>query len=477
MTMEPNISDTVVNLSSVLPDPGRPTASDATADRFDAAVLILLAATYAVVAMLPFAPKKFGDLFFHEEAKSLALAIRGAGPWQDFTIHHAPAPVFYYAIPYLAVPPGSDDNTYWRAAFVWTTLWMAISLLLIRRCGDILGSPLTGRVAAVLTLLSPFSVYYSYGILAEPVGYLGVVLFTHGFLAWKSCPRKLSRSRRYLFQFSAGLLTFVLSRPNAVLFLLFALLVGVVLLRRKSETKKLEGAFVLVSTVATIAMIAMVTVLLIGWSGGVSDNPQNQNLGLVVMQGRFQFRTVFWDFRIWPDLPDNPDFIQFTRQRQKFQRTALETGQSFSNLQWRWIVNDFLRHPGITLRSAGIKFLDLHLSFLHSLAPEKFHFGFLRGRPGYVAFHLAVNACNILMVIGSVLLLVTQRRNLFDYWILWGPWLALVLFHVATYAESRYLFPSRPCLILMAALAFVPRLRPLRPAQPKTVAFAVSSRP
>ena len=446
-------------------------------DKFDAAVLLLLVATYVLVAMLPFGPKKFGDRFFHEEAKALALAVRGAGSWHDVSINHAPAPVFYYAIPYLVVLAGASDNSYWLAAFSWNILWMAVCLLLIRRCGELLGGTRTGEVAAALTLLSPFSVYYSYGVLAESVGYLGVVLFTYGFLAWKHAPRELSKSRSYLFLFSGGLLTLVFSRPNAVLFLFFTLVVGAILYRSKNDIKKLEGKFVLASGLATLAMFAIVTLLLIRWSGGVSENPQNQNLGLVVMQGRFQFRTVLWDFRIWPDLPDNPDFIEFTRQREDFQRTALQTGQSFSSLQWHWIAKDFLHHPGITLRSAAIKFLDLHLSFLHSLEPEQFHFGFLKGRLGYALFHLAVNACNMLMVIGSVLLLVTQRRNLLDYWILWGPWLALVLFHVATYAESRYLFPGRPCLILMAALALVPRLQGLLPAQPKTVAFAVSSRP
>ena len=462
--------DVGMNLTGVLPDSARPPVSTAPVvrrgiDRFDAAALLLLVATYALVAMLPFAPKKFGDLFFHEEAKALALAVRGAGPWQDFNIHHAPAPVFYYALPYLAVPPGSGADIYWRAAFVWTTLWMGISLLLIRRCGEILGGPLVGKAAAVLTLLSPFSVYYSYGILAEPVGYLGVVFFTYGFLAWKISPQDLSKSGWHLFLFSAGLLTFVLSRPNAVLFLLFAILAGVALVRRKNSTEKLEGKFVLASALATIAVIAIVTLVLIRWSGGASENPQNQNLGLVVMQGRFQFRTVLWDFRIWPDLPDNPDFIAFERQREEFEHESLQTGRPFSALQWRWIAKDFLDHPGITLRSGAIKFLALHLSFVHSLEPAKFHFAFLKGRLGYALFHLAVNACTIVLVIGSVLFLVAQRRNLLSYWVLWGPWVALTLFHVATYAEARYLFPSRPCLVLMTSTAIVPRLQALFPKE------------
>ena len=236
-------------------------------DKFDAAVLLLLVATYVLVAMLPFGPKRFGDRFFHEEAKALSLAVRGAGSWHDVSINHAPAPVVYYAVPYLVVPAGASDNSYWLAAFSWNILWMAVCLLLIRRSGELLGGTLTGKVAAALTLLSPFSVYYSYGVLAESVGYLGVVLFTYGFVAWKHAPLGLSKSRWYLFLFSAGLLTLILSRPNAVLFLFFAMVVGAILYRSKNDNKKLEGKFVLASGLATLAMFTIVTLLLIHWSG------------------------------------------------------------------------------------------------------------------------------------------------------------------------------------------------------------------
>lgn len=448
-----------------------PTAARGT-DKFDAAVLLLLVVTYAVVAMLPFAPKKFGDLNFHHQAKALALAVRGAASWHEFTITAAPAPVFYYAIPYLMVPPGSGENIYWGAAFVWTTIWTAISLLLIRRCGEILGGPLVGKTAALLTLLSPFSIYYSYGILAEPPAYVGAVLFTYGFLAWRGSPRGLSKSGLDFLLFSVGLLALVLSRPNAVLLLLLAMLAGVVLVRRKNGNEKLEGRFVLASILATIAMIAIVTVLLVRWSGGASKNPQNLNLGLVVMQGRFQFRSVFWDFRIWPDLPDNPDFKAFELQREELQRASWQTGRPFSEVEWHWIANDFLHHPGITLRSGAIKLLDLHLSFVHSLDPAKFRFAGLKGRLGYAIFHLAVNACTIVLVIGSLLFLVNQRHNLLSLWVLWGPWVALTVFHVVTYAEARYLFPSRPGLVLMASTALVPRLQALRATCHKRVAPA-----
>ncbi len=430
-------------------------------DKFDVVVVVLLLATFVGVAILPFAPKKFGDLVFHREAKALALAVRGAGPWDEVRIARAPVPVLYYAVPYLVVPPGSDDDAYWRAAFIWTVIWMCVSLVLVRRSGEILGGPVVGKTAALFTLLSPFSVYYSYGILAEPPAYIGVVLLTYAYLRWKSSPRELSKSRTDLFFLSAGLLTFVLSRPNSVLLLLLAVVFGAIRLRRGTGKQKLEGRFVLAAVLATVVLIGAITLSLIRRSGGVGNNSQNENFALVALQGRFQFRSIFWDFRTWPDVPDNADFIQFNHKLTEFRRTSLQTGIPEPILRWRWIVGDFLHHPGITLRAAGVKLLALHFAFVHSLEPENFHFAFLKGVWGYALFHVAVNAFTIVLVIGSVLFAVSHRHTMLDYWVLWGPWFALTVFHVMTYAEARYLFPSRPGLVLMASAALVPRVQAL----------------
>jgi hypothetical protein len=425
-------------------------------DKFDAAMVVLLLATFIGVAILPFAPKKFGDLVFHQEAKALALAVRGAAPWSEVHIARAPLPVLYYAIPYMVVSPGSDNDTYWRAAFIWTLIWMCASLVLVRRSGEFLGGPAVGKTAALFTLLSPFSVYYSYGILAEPPAYIGVVLFTYAYLRWKSSPRDLSNSRWDVFLLSLGLSMFVLSRPNSVLLLLLAVLIGVGRSWRGTGKQKLEGRFVVASVLATAVLIGAVTLSLVRRSGGVGNNSQNENFALVALQGRFQFRSVFWDFNTWPDVPDNADFQEFNRKLTEFQQTSLQTGIPEPTLRWRWIVGDFLHHPGITLRAAGVKMLALHFAFVHSLEPDNFHFAFLRGVWGYALFHIAVNAFTIVLVIGSVLFAVGHRHAILDYWVLWGPWLALTVFHVMTYAEARYLFPSRPGLVLMASAALVP---------------------
>jgi len=425
-------------------------------DRFDVVVVVLLLATFVGVAILPFAPKKFGDLVFHREAKVLALAVRGAAPWSEFQIARAPAPVLYYAIPYTVVSPGADDDAYWRAAFVWTVLWMCVSIVLVRRSGEFLGGSVVGKTAALFTLLSPFSVYYSYGILAETPAYIGVVLFTYTYLRWRNSPRDLSKSRWDIFLLSLGLTIFVLARPNSVLLLLLAVLIGAIRLLRGTAEQKREGRFVLAAVLATVVLIGAVTLSLVRRSGGVGKNSQNDNFAVVALQGRFQFRAVFWDFNTWPDVVNNADFIEFSRKLAEFQQTSLQTGIPEPTLRWRWIEEDFLYHPLITLRAAGVKMLALHFAFVHSLEPENFHFIFLRGVWGYALFHLAVNAFTVVLIIGSGLFVASHRHTLLDYWVLWGPWFALTVFHVITYAEARYLFPGRPGLVLMASAALVP---------------------
>ncbi len=430
-------------------------------DRFDVVVLILLLSTFFGVAILPFAPKKFGDLVFNREAKALARAVRGAGSWDEVRITRATAPVLYYAIPYAVVSPGSNDDSYWRAAFIWTMIWMCVALLLVRRCGEYLGGPVVGKTAALFTLLSPFSVYYSYGILAEPPAYLGVVLLTYAYLRWKNSPRDLSKSRGDILLLSLGLVIFVLSRPNSVLLLLLGLAIGAIRLWSGNNSQKQEGRFVVAAVLATVVLIGTVTMLLVRRSGGVGNNSQNDNFALVALQGRFQFRSVFWDFNTWPDVPNNADFIEFNRKLAEFKQTSLQTGVPEPTIRWHWIIEDFLHHPGITIRAAGVKMLALHFAFVHSLEPEKFHFIFLRGVWGYSVFHLAVNAFTIVLLIGSVMFVVSHRHILLDYWVLWGPWLALTAFHIMTYAEARYLFPGRPGLVLMASAALVPRVESL----------------
>jgi len=55
----------------------------------------------------------------------------------------------------------------------------------------------------------------------------------------------------------------------------------------------------------TVVLIGVVAPSLVRHSDGVGNNSQNDNSALVALQGRVQFRAVFWDFNAWPDVPNN----------------------------------------------------------------------------------------------------------------------------------------------------------------------------
>jgi hypothetical protein len=101
---------------------------------------------------------------------------------------------------------------------------------------------------------------------------------------------------------------------------------------------------------------------------------------------------------------------------------------------------------------AGVRALSLHLTFINSQRPERFKLGPLKGRAGYLVFHVLVNAINLVLIFASLWFLFVRRSQLAANWSLWGPWLGLLIFHAATYAEPRYLLPSRAGLALMAAV-------------------------
>lgn len=425
-------------------------------DRFDYGLLVFLIVSYAVVAMLPFAPSKYGDVVFHNEAKALAMAIKGAGPWGSVTFARAPAPVLYYAVPYLTIPSGSADHAYWLSGLMWAFMWMAISILIIRRAGELLGGPLIGKLAASLTLLSPFGVYYSYGILAEPPAYIGVVFFIYGFARWQSGDSSsslFSDKNRLIW---LGLSLFILSRPNAILILGLALIAAIAIRLSKSPGGRKEAKFIfaniVLASLIVIASFTIVTALPGSWQSG--------NLAHVVFQGRFQYRAEPWDWREWSkaNRQGSLDHAAWVNELNEIKRLSDETGVPVSTLQREWVLRDVKEHPVLTIRTAAIRLLSLHIAVVNSQNPEAFKLGPLSGRITYAAFHILVNSVTFLILLASACFLFAERRRLAHYWPLWAPWVALLTFHSFTYAEPRYMFPCYPGLVIMAALGLAPLL-------------------
>jgi len=416
-------------------------------DWIDAMLLVVLLVEVVAVSLLPFGTQRFGDRNFYLEARALASALRHAGAWSQISVSQGPAPVIYYAIPFLAVPPGSADRIYWWAGFIWNICWLAVALSCLRRAASALAGPVAGVAAGLLVLASPFSVYYSFGVDAEPPAYLGAAILAY---AWATS--RTSQPNPGVAWLSVGALAwFLLSRPNAVLVLPLLALAALMLSRRHAGRADARRMARLVGFAAS--GILVITVLLRAISNQAGGGHQLANLSHVLFHGRFQYRNEPFDWRYWDNetRQGSIDYSAWERTDDSLTRESRARGIPISSLQWRWIRQDAWAKPGVTVQSAGIRLLTLNLAFVNSRSPEAFRVGPVSGYVVYWLFHLAVNLSWLTVLTLCVWHAVRHWGELAWYAPLWGPWVALLIFHVFTYAEPRYLFPGQPGLIVMAA--------------------------
>ena len=429
-------------------------------DGFDLLLVLGLLGLFLLLAASSLRPAKFGDQLIHTDAKRLAAVFRGAASWREATFTLAPGPVLYYAIPYAAVRPGSPDEAYWRAGFVFTIFAMAAALLILRRAGALAGGEAAGRAAAAMALLLPFAVYYSYGNSAEPLSYIGACVLGYGWARNRSGHAAGARGRWPTVPvMCAGLLLLLLARPTAILVIPLMLASAFVLWRfRATMESRREAVNISYAALAAALVVA-------GVSLGVAALPRNRivssqhdNFYQTVFQGCFQFRKEPFDWRHWTKdvRVGSVDYADWLRTREALLAQAASTGVPYWRLRPAWVLGDFEQHPVLHLRMSAIRLLALHVWRVNSLLPADFRFAGMGGRFWFYAFHLVVNGANCLLLGICLRFFWRNRQNLATLWMLWAPWLALAVFHSMLYVEARYLFASLPGLYLAAALALSP---------------------
>ncbi len=418
-------------------------------DRWDLAALLCLAACFLVVANVGFRAKALGDTDFHIEAKALSAALRGETPWTSVAMTKAPAPVVYYAIPYLFIKQGSPDDDYWRAGVFWTALWMGVSLLLLRRAAARVGGTMAGVLAVVITLLNPFNIYYAFGINAENPAYLGTILMIAAWF-WANDKTPADKSSwSSALALSLGITVLILSRPNSALMLPLMMLGAIVLARRGDRAGILLGRSVLVVVLA----LAVTRIVIAQLPGRLGVDRQGSYLAHVMFHGSFQYRTETWDWRFWDikTRPDSADFITWSEELASLKLEALRENVPIASLEYQWILNDFLRNPLLRLKMAAVRALSIHVARVNSVRSQTFKIGPWEGPAAYWSVHVAINALSVLVLACALVLTFRHPGGAWPVWPIWVPWTALLAFHALFYAEPRYLLPTRPGLIVGAA--------------------------
>ena len=417
---------------------------------FIGSIILLTLICFLVVGYLPFAPSPFGDINFHQEAKTLSLVLRGSGSWLDLRISHAPGPALYYAIPYLFVPTDASEHTYWLAACIWNFFSTTLATILVYFTARLLASERAGRIAAILMLVAPFGVYYSFGIAAETPAVLGAAVFAYGWARYRT-----NRSAGAWISCS-GLILLILNRPNTIPVAAVAFVIAALGWTSKAPGIRSGARLALRCGLIACATVVIASALLALQAGNEGLRVQTTNIYDILLQGSFQFRTEPWDWRNWGKNTrvGSHDYEDWWAQRAALLQYSAESRIPFRNVERAWVIDDVLTHPVMRLRMIGVRMLSQNVATVNSVHPDKFGIGPFRGRWVFFGFHEVLNLIGLLPLAGSLWFLAQRRRDILEYWPLWSPWLALFSFHALVYAEPRYLLPSRPLLCIMAGLAF-----------------------
>jgi 4-amino-4-deoxy-L-arabinose transferase-like glycosyltransferase len=428
-------------------------------DRFDLLCVPALLLSFVVVSLLPASPSRFGDIYFHQEAQTLARAVRGTGPWSEVSFVRAPAPVIYYAIPYSLLRPDSPEKAYWQAAVVWNAFWMMLAVLLIRRTAELLMDTTAGRIAALLCLTAPFAVYYSFGVASETPAYVAAAIFMYGWALWRTEGSGKLNSFGALLSL-AGLVALLFCRLNTLVVLGIAATCAVVIWSYRSLRKAADVKFAKFCVIGGLAAVLIVSAALKHLPANRGVGEQASNFTDVVFFGSFQFRAEPWDWRFWGKATreGSADYQNWIDTRQALRDESARTGEPVPTLEMKWSVNDIIHHPIKRLQMFGVRVLALNIWIVNSVNPSVFHLGSLAGPWVFLLFHIVLNAIALTLVFAAIWFLASNRTLFFNYWPLWGVWLGLLLFHAFTYAEPRYLLPGLPGLAVLAGLGLSSKL-------------------
>nr|WP_294775680.1 glycosyltransferase family 39 protein [uncultured Flavobacterium sp.] len=416
--------------------------------RVNLLIVLISSLMMIVVLNLPFKAKPFGDMTFHEEAKHMALYLKGEIGYDKVTITKAPGPVFFYTPPYLIAPSDATDNQLWVYAVVFTFIIITVSLLLIFKIGSNLFSKEVGLLSVLLFFVFPIHCYYSLGILAEVPAFFSLTLALYG---WSKIVKEPNSKASWLLLLF-GLWFLILNRPNSMLLLLIGFLVVAYSFIKQKQFFATYGKG-LALTFTCVGLMGFGTLQFAKMITGTKSGYNQEGLFyFVAHQGRFQFREEPTDFRFWESdiRPDSKDYQNWGKSGEALGKIMDETKRSHADVYREFLINDALEHPFLFTRQFFVKCFYGHMYFINSVKPKDFHLGPVHGVMGYWLVIFIINFINIIIILGAALFLWKEKNRL-HYWLFWGVIVALLIFHGLTYMEPRYMFPARVALYLMSA--------------------------
>jgi Dolichyl-phosphate-mannose-protein mannosyltransferase len=421
---------------------------DFSTKRIDWAIVLISALLMVFVVNLPFKANRFGDITFHEESKNLALFIKGEVAADKVLITRAPGPILFYTPAYLLASADATDDQLWIFGVVCTFIILVVSLLLIFRIGTTFFSKEVGLLGVLLFFCFPIHCYYALGILAEIPAFFSLALAIYG---WSIAFYQPNKKRGWLLLI-VGLWLLILNRPNTILILgVLVLVIGYSFFKNKLFYEKYGKNLGI--TFLSVFVLGVGTSRLVNIINGSKVNDSQESLFYsVALQGRFQFREEPTDWRFWEsdNRPDSKDYQNWIQCGRELNDSITKSERPFIEVYRNFIIRDMLTHPFYTIRQVLVRSFYGHINIVSKVQPQQFKMGPLRGAFAFWFFIFLVNSINLLVLVGVSIFFI-KEKTLIQYWIFWGIWLGLLIFHSLTYMEPRYIFPAKVALYTMSA--------------------------
>ncbi|HQF47680.1 MAG TPA: hypothetical protein PLZ71_03365, partial [Flavobacterium alvei] len=206
-------------------------------------------------------------------------------------------------------------------------------------------------------------------------------------------------------------------------------------------------------TFISIIVLGIGTMQFVKQINGIqSEGSQESYFYYVAHIGRFQFREEPTDFRFWEsdNRPDSEDYQNWIKSSGELEVIISKSNRSYNEVYREFLIKDVMEHPFSFVRQFLLRCVYGHLNIISKVQPAQFNLGPFQGVLGYSIVLLIINSINLLVVTGVIVFLI-KEKNLIKYWIFWGVWIGLVVFHAITYMEPRYIFPSKVALYCMSA--------------------------
>jgi hypothetical protein len=398
--------------------------------------VLITALVCSLFYFLPFKPKLFGDGEYHEGTLQLIQYILD-GFHGNVRIDKGLFTLFYYLIPYSLAYVFHNDGIFYLFGVVFNCMATCWAVYYLFASFRVMGFSDRSKFWSIVVLsLFPIHIYYAMGILAESAAFFGVCLFVY---AWLKITANTNLLKYYLF-LSFSLIIVSGTRPNLLPFLVFFSLYFLTI------ESKWKNKLIFISSLALMLLtLALVEKKINNTDGAFKKEIFRRHL----LWSRYELRDDPWNW-----LPQDgqkefatSDYLHNLEKRDELDSICVANNLDKTRYYIRWVANDIIQNPIVTLRQYGLKFFQSQTFVISPIMKYNQNTVVKWG------IHIYINLINYVLVFFSMAAVVVLWRQkkyqiMMPFLLLWGWSLVYVfIFH----SEQRYMFPMRPVLLFLFA--------------------------